>query len=122
MIITCDFDHTLKFETGEANQQTLDLLSAFDARVIIISTRRDTDINRQEIVDFLKENNILITAIHLVKDEHQKLAKAIEVGSSLHFDDSEEALQLFDNNGILTVNCFDKEVWETHLKNLEIDL
>ena len=122
MIITCDFDHTLKFETGEVNQQTLDLLSAFDAQVIIISTRKNTDVNLQEIVDFILQNNISVVGIHLVGDEHQKLAKAIEVGSTLHFDDSEEALQLFDNNGILTVNCFDKEVWETHLKNLEIDL
>lgn len=120
MIITCDFDHTLRFETGEVNQQTLDLLSAFDAQIIIISTRRDTDINRQEIVDFLTEHNILTTAIHLVRDEHQKLAKAIEVNSTLHLEDSDEAIKLFDKAGKFVVNCFDKEAWKTHLKNLEI--
>ena len=119
-MITCDFDHTLKFETGEVNQRTVDLLSG--SQVIIISTRRKTDANLQEIVNFILQNNISVVGIHLVGDEHRKLAKAIEVGSTLHFDDSEEALQLFDNNGILTVNCFDKEAWETHLKNLEIDL
>jgi len=119
-MITCDFDHTLKFETGEVNQNTIDLLSG--SQVIIISTRRKTDANLQEIVNFILQNNISVVGIHLVGDEHQKLAKAIEVGSTLHFDDSEEALQLFDNNDILTVNCFNKEAWETHLKNLEIDL
>lgn len=118
MIITCDFDHTLRFENGETNQTTLDLISTFDAQIIIISTRKDI----QDILDFIVINGLTIKEIVLVSDEHEKLKVAKSFGTSCHFDDSDEALSLFDNQGILTVNCFNSEEWDQWLIKLGIEV
>lgn len=119
--ITCDFDHTLCFENGKPNQRTLELLHSFEAQVIVISTRRNTPENFSEIELFCNTNDLTISKIVLVSDEVEKLKQALLVKSDLHCDDSEEALLLFDKQGILTVDCFDRDVWAEWLKVLEIE-
>ncbi|RTL00155.1 MAG: hypothetical protein EKK57_07860 [Proteobacteria bacterium] len=94
--ITCDFDHTLQFENGKPNERTLELLRSFQAQVIVISTRRNTPENMAEVEAFCNKNNLTISKIVLVSNEVEKLNQALAVQSDLHFDDSEEALLLFD--------------------------
>lgn len=121
-IITCDFDHTLQFENGKPNKQTLKRLVEFMSQVIIIiSTRRNTPENVSEIEGFCAKNDLTVSEIVLVSNEVEKLNQAIVHQSDLHFDDSEEALLLFDKQGIPNIDCFDKEAWAEWLKVLEIE-
>jgi len=64
---------------------------------------------------------LTISEIVLISNEIEKLNQAILCQSDLHFDDSEEALLLFDKQGIPNIDCFDRDVWAEWLKILEIE-
>lgn len=78
-MITCDFDHTLRFENGIPNKKTIAAIG--DTPFSIISTRK----NRDEIENFVKENRLPCTNIFLVNDEWEKVFVAMKLNSVCHW-------------------------------------
>lgn len=89
-----------------------------DKKFIVITTRRNTSENQVEIIKFLNEHNLQWKSINFVKDEKEKLKLALRFNSDLHFEDSEEAINLFNQANINCINCFNLEKWNLWLERL----
>jgi len=117
-MITCDFDHTLRFENGTPNRKTIAILD--NRPFVIISTRKDTTENRDEIQAFVEENHLNCVNIFLVNDEREKAFVAMKLNSVCHFEDSDEAIKIFLRFGIPCVHCFDENQWNLWLQECGI--
>jgi hypothetical protein len=109
-VVTVDFDHTLKFETGTPNLATIDRVKALSgAEVHIVTSRDESEGSRAEIDSFLAEHRIPHQGVHFTngKDKAQTL---LRLGSELHFDDDfNEGIEC-GKAGIPWVFVYDKEV------------
>ncbi len=130
-MITFDFDETLTrpiwdakyqlFEPSETpNHDSLAKLKSFHEQgkeIRIVTTRW----SRLEIVDFVEKYNLPISSIHCTEGE-LKGDILLELGSELHFDDSEDEAIYNKKLGISTVivsyrfdNDINREVCEFDL-------
>jgi len=122
MIVSFDFDHTLRFETGELNTTTmLDLHKHIDAgdEVWIISSRPAIKENRDFLEAFCKEHAPTVAGIRLT-DGHLKIHTLNEIGSTKHFDDDPDELLHCHEWGIMGVDCFNQAKWNEHLIELGV--
>jgi len=104
MLVTFDFDDTLtapKFEDGfwfsslEPNEKTLNLLRdlAKDHTVHIVTSRNR--IHEEEVHNFVDEHELPVEQVHFTNGS-LKAEKLQKLGSSLHFDDSVNELNLIE--------------------------
>lgn len=101
-IVTFDFDDTLTrpnwnpkyrlFEPSDRpNYETFDRVRDFHARglkIHIVTAR----FRPQEVWDFVRQHHLPIDKVHCTEGE-LKGKTLLEIGSALHFDDSEEELR-----------------------------
>lgn len=120
-MFTCDFDHTLCFEDGEANFETLALLESLGVPFTIITTRKPMSENVDQVFTFIHEHGLDCDTAFFVKDEQEKLQMAVVIGSTLHFEDSTEAIELFKEARIPVVDCFNAHKWSQLLKTWQIE-
>ena len=113
--VTFDFDHTLKFETGDPNEEGIALFREQQAdannEVHIVTSRFESIKGRTEIEGFLSEHSL--TAVSIVfTDGNDKLGHLRKLGSKLHFDDCVVEVDTCRNAGIEVVRVFDMDKWE----------
>ena len=111
-VITVDFDHTLRFENGKPNTQTIEQLRDEhpNNRIIIVTARQWCIESAQQIMEFGLEHDLYIdNIIHTDLLPKGPFCKA--VGSIRHFDDCQRELKSCQEYGIDTVDCFRADVW-----------
>lgn len=117
---TSDFDHTLLFEDGTPNINTIKELGSDE--FTIITTRTGTAKNFNEIVSFVHEHALNCINIWFVPDEQTKVELIIRLGSSMHFEDCELTIRLLNQRNVNVNNCFDNDKWQELLRKWEIDV
>ena len=109
-VVTVDFDHTLKFETGVPNLATINRVKGLSgAEVHIVTSRDESEESREEISAFLAEHGIPHQGVHFTngKDKAPTLAR---LGSELHFDDDfNEGIEC-GKAGIPWIFVYDKDM------------
>jgi hypothetical protein len=113
-LITIDFDHTLKFEVGGPNMDTIDFINTLegDIEFAIVTSRTESEESREEIFAFLKEFKIPFREVVFTNGD--KLQTLLAMKSDLHLDDDLFELQSCKKAGIETRLCYNKEKWDEH--------
>ena len=113
-LITIDFDHTLKFEVGGPNMDTIDFINTLegDIEFAIVTSRTESEESREEIFAFLKEFKIPFREVVFTNGD--KLQTLLAMKSDLHLDDDLFELQDCKKAGIETRLCYNKEKWDEH--------
>jgi len=116
-VITIDFDHTLEFENGGPNMDTINILrnEHVGDTLIIITSRNFSLASMENITNFLEEHRIFVSNI-IHTNGHPKVDFCKAMKSVKHFDDDEGELEMCEAVGIKGVNCFNKDIWDKHLK------
>ena len=112
-LVTVDFDHTLRFEHGGANEKTLARvaeLAAAGAKVIVVTSRQDSPGSRDEIWSFLGEHGIQAEDVIHTNGE-DKAPVLARLGSDLHIDDDPHEIAVCDDAGIPCEDAFDPDEW-----------
>lgn len=127
-VVTMDFDHNLKFETGKPNEETIrkfkELQDDFD--VYIVTTRNESQVSKREIVEFLNDNGLKVKEIIHTNGE-LKLKTIVDLNSEMHFDDDEKELEKIEqynkNNekNIKTIYTFNEKAWKEYLKQIDYE-
>jgi hypothetical protein len=116
---TFDFDHTLKFETGEPNMDGIHLFQDCqrDMIVHVVTTRHESKAGRREIQALLDEHGLVPESV-IFTNGLDKLGFLRELGSTPHHEDDEEEISQIENAGSRTVNLFNKAKWDEHMESL----
>lgn len=117
--VTFDFDHTLKFETGEPNKEGIDRFRRHQTvdEVHVVTTRFDKPESRIEVKAFLRQHGLEAVSIRFT-DGKDKLPTLLSLGSELHHEDDEVEIAQIEAAGIKTVNLFVPEKWQEHMESL----
>lgn len=97
--ISFDFDVTLRFPTGEPNTTILKILKEKMNRnnIIILTTRKETKDNYNQITEFLKSENIDPVPIHFTNGDWKwKWIKSLKILE--HWDDDTVELNAIKEN------------------------
>jgi hypothetical protein len=119
-IVTIDFDHTLKFETGETNEPTIKQIKALSNCILfVVTSRMFSDESLTEIKLFLSEHEIEVEKI-IHTNGNSKLEALISLKSELHFEDDIWAIEDLkrDLPNIQIVNCFNLKKWQEYFQGL----
>jgi len=127
-VITMDFDHNLKFETGDPNLDTLKQFKELqnDYDIYIVTTRKKTPESVKEVSDFVKEHSLRIKDV-IFTNGQMKLNTILKLESIMHFDDDEDEIEEIEdynkknNTSIKTVYTFNKEKWNEYFKSIYDD-
>ena len=128
MIVTTDFDHTLLFEIGGVNHETLNLISLHklahpEIELIVISSRYDTEENKEEIREFCRKNDLEIVAI-ILTGEKDKFPFLKTAKSEIHFEDDVIEISMINSAAraegyeIEVVRCLNMEKWQAYQDSL----
>lgn len=114
MLVSFDFDSTLKTAAGRANVKICNQLRAHlenGDKVYIISERENTREDCQEILTFLRVNCLAVAGwdIHLLEDNHDKIAKILELRINMHYDDDEDVIEQLNATPTIAVNSFTRQ-------------
>jgi len=125
-IVTMDFDHNLKFETGKPNISTIKQFKKLqeDYEMVIVTSRLETKNSIEEIKKFLEEYGLIAKRI-IHTNKTDKLESIIQLESIMHFDDDENEIKRIkqfnekNNTYIKTRYTFNESAWNEYLEILD---
>lgn len=121
-VVTMDFDHNLKFETGKPNQKIVEefkqLQNEFD--VYIVTSRMKTLGSQKEIEQFSEQFGLKPKGIIHIGSKN-KADVILQLGSVKHYDDDEKQLNAIKqmNENIELVNTFDESAWKEYVQMMD---
>ena len=120
-VVTIDFDHTLKFETGKPNMKTVSMVKKLQSdpnnELFVVTSRKGTSAERREIDKFLKKHGIIVRDVVFTKGR-DKVNTLMNMNSTLHFDDDSDELKQIKAKGISVIDTFNKREWDLYVDNL----
>jgi acid phosphatase class B len=123
MIISFDFDMTLKLPTGQPNMVIVEKFKEHMEKrdkIIIVTSRKDTLKSKMEIEDFLLDQGLEAEEIYHTDGALKEYALK-SLGVQLHYDDDDEELKHAQKAGIAVVNAWNKEAQEAFNKYYDLD-
>lgn len=117
-IVSFDFDWTLKFPNGTPVKKSVKLLKwllKHNRKVYIVTSREDDKFSRDEINDFIKEQDIVGLAGVFFTDGNLKCGTLHRLGVQHHFDDDAEELDWCHRDGIKghqVWSALHEEIWK----------
>lgn len=126
-VVTMDFDHNLKFETGKPNKKIIKIFKELQKEydVYIVTSRLDTLSNKREMEEFAREQGLKPKGILSSGGGKDKVSKVVELGAIAHYDDDDyelEKIEIYNKEhgtNIKTINTFNKDAWEEYVKSLD---